>query len=179
MSGATTTIATHTLTGVPYGKYRFRISVADIVGNVSAVSERTFFIDQLNWTVSQDTVDIGDLIPGIQRNSAPSEFTITIQTVGAPFTLTLSGTTMIGQTTAIGHWTGALGYGYELYNTGYTNILSSLTSPATLATQGANIHPDGNKRIYTYRIQYGARIDEMTPAGNYQALAGLQIVASY
>ncbi len=146
---------------------------------MSAVSERIFFIDELNWTVSQDTVDIGDLTLSTQHNSAPSEFTITVETVGAPFTLTLSGTTLISQLSVIDHWTGSLGYGYEQYTTGYSDILSSILSPALLASQGANIHPDGNKRIYTYRIQYGARIDETTPAGDYQALAGLQIVAQY
>jgi hypothetical protein len=149
---------------VPYGKYRFRISVADIVGNTSATTEKIFFIDQLNWSISQDTVDIGDLTLATQHNSAPSEFTITIETVGAPFTLSLSGTTLVSHAAVIGHWTGALGYGYEQYNTGYSNILYSLTTPVTLATEPANIHPDGNKRIYTYRIQYGARIDETTLA---------------
>ena len=76
---------------MPYGKYRFRISVADIVGNTSATTEKIFFIDAIEWSVSQPSVDIGDIMGGIQKNSNPDEFVITVQTIGAPFALNMSG----------------------------------------------------------------------------------------
>jgi hypothetical protein len=67
------------------------VSVADIVGNRSLTTEKVFFIDAIEWSVSQPSVDIGSVLGGIQKNSNPDEFVITVQTVGAPFVLNMSG----------------------------------------------------------------------------------------
>lgn len=60
----------------------------------------------MSWNVSQPSVDIGDVTPGIQKNSSPDEFIITVETVGAPFTLTMSGAPLGYTGTIITHWTG-------------------------------------------------------------------------
>lgn len=111
----TTSISTHTFAGVPYGKYRFRFYVSDIAGNQNFI-ERIFYIDAIEWNVSQPSVDIGVIVGNIQKNSSPDEFVITVQTVGAPFRITLSGSELNSPDSLIPHWTGADGFGYEKYN---------------------------------------------------------------
>jgi len=66
--------------------------------------------------VSQPSVDIGKVVGNVQKNSSPDEFIITVQTVGAPFSLTLSGSELDSLGSIISHWTGVDGFGYEKYN---------------------------------------------------------------
>jgi hypothetical protein len=56
------------------------MNVPDISGNTSMI-ERIFYIDAIDWVVSQPTVAIGNISPLIGQYSAPSELTITVQTV--------------------------------------------------------------------------------------------------
>ncbi len=58
ISGATTTSTGRlTVVGLPFGKYRFDISVADTVGNI-AIQSMTYYIDAIDWSVSSDTYNI-------------------------------------------------------------------------------------------------------------------------
>jgi hypothetical protein len=45
------------ISGLPYGKYRFDISVSDNAGNVELRSY-TYFVDAIEWSVSSDQYDI-------------------------------------------------------------------------------------------------------------------------
>ena len=56
------------------------------------------------------------MVGNIQKNSSPDEFVITVQTVGAPFTLTLSGSELDSLGSIVSHWTGIDGFGYEKFN---------------------------------------------------------------
>lgn len=48
------------ITNLPYGKYRFDISIADSVGNV-ATQSYTYYVDAIEWTVSAPIYDIGSV----------------------------------------------------------------------------------------------------------------------
>lgn len=96
-----------------------------MVGNTS-VLERIFYIDALEWSASQPSVDIGNVVGNIQKNSSPDELVITVQTIGAPFMLTLSGSALGSLGSLVPHWSGGSGFGYEKYNGAYSGTLSSL-----------------------------------------------------
>ena len=180
-SGATTSTGTQTFAGVPYGKYRFRFTIADVVvpTNRSILTERIFYIDAIAWSVSQPSVDIGNVVSGIQKNSNPSEFIIMVQTVGAPFSLTMSGSELQYMGQLIPHWSAGSGYGYEQYVWAYSGTLSSLSGGVLIMNQWANIDINGNKNTYTYRIQYGTNVGAEQPAGDYIAPVSLQLVTNY
>ena len=58
ISGTTTTSTGRlAVVGLPFGKYRFDISVADTVGNI-ATQSMTYYIDAIDWSVSSDTYNI-------------------------------------------------------------------------------------------------------------------------
>ncbi len=105
----TTSITTSTgvwiFEGIPYGKYRYTVTVRDLRGNSSVVSN-DFYIDEIEWNISQPSVDIGTLPSGITKTSSPDELILTIQTVGAPFRVTMSGTSLQYASSSIPHWTG-------------------------------------------------------------------------
>ncbi len=102
----------HSLAGIPYGKYRFRTYVSDLAGNRNYI-ERIFYVDAIEWIVNQPSVDIGTVVWSVQKNSSPDEFIITVKTVGAGFSLTMSGSELAQSWSLIPHWTGLDGYGYE------------------------------------------------------------------
>ena len=56
------------------------MTVPDIAGNTSTI-ERIFYVDAIDWVISQPSVAIGNISPLIGQYSAPSELTITVQTV--------------------------------------------------------------------------------------------------
>ena len=88
LSGAATTSTGNlTIAGLPFGKYRFDISIADTAGNI-ATQSITYYIDAISWNISSDQYDIGTLTPGIQ-SFGTGEMIVTIQTVGAAFNLKL------------------------------------------------------------------------------------------
>jgi hypothetical protein len=43
----------------------------------------------------------------------------------------------------------------------------------------ANINENGDKNIYTYKIRYGTKIDEMQTAWQYTGTVNFQIWVSY
>jgi uncharacterized delta-60 repeat protein len=175
-----TSTTTYAFSWVPYGKYRYRLNVADIWWN-SSTYETTFYIDAIEWEIDQDIVDIGDIIPGIQKNSSPTdEITITVRTVWAWFNLAMSGTSFAsGSSPIVSHWTGTWGYGYEKYDGAYSGTLSNLSSWVILLTQWSSINTNGEKNIYTYRVQYGALVDMMQESGDYNGIVNFTLNLSY
>lgn len=77
-SAASTTMD---VTGLPFGRYRFDMSISDALGNTTTQSY-TYFIDAIEWTVSADTYNIGDMVP-LNNSFGTGELLITIRTVGA------------------------------------------------------------------------------------------------
>lgn len=87
ISSSTTSTGVFQITGLPSGKYRFDISVADSVGNIITQSY-IYYIDGISWSVSSDQYDIGTPTPEVQ-SFGTGEMIVTIQTVGAGFSLRL------------------------------------------------------------------------------------------
>ncbi len=87
---ATTSTGNLTVSGLPFGKYRFDILVADIAGNIQTQSV-VYYIDAIDWSISADTYDIGTLSPGPQIFGT-GEMVVTVRTVGAAFNLSMLAT---------------------------------------------------------------------------------------
>ncbi len=68
-----------TITNLPYGKYRFDISVSDNVGNITMQSY-TYFVDAIEWTIDSDIYNIGDIINNVTKFGT-GELVITVRTV--------------------------------------------------------------------------------------------------
>lgn len=77
----TTTTSTGNLriANLPFGKYRFDISIADTYGNVQTQSY-TYFIDAIEWTISSAEYDIGNIIANTQTFGTGT-MTVTVKTV--------------------------------------------------------------------------------------------------
>ena len=87
VTSASTTTGVLQLTNLPFGKYRFDISIADTVGNVQTQSY-TISIDSIIWTISAPTYSIGSAQTSIQTFGT-GELILTVQTVGAAFDLSM------------------------------------------------------------------------------------------
>jgi hypothetical protein len=108
LSGAATTSTGRlTVSGLPFGKYRFDISVTDTAGNTQTQSI-VYYIDAIDWSISSDTYDIGTLSPGPQIFGT-GEMIVTVRTVGAAFNLSMIGTnTLTKITETINYWNGTI-----------------------------------------------------------------------
>lgn len=79
----------------------------------------------------------------------------------------------------IEHWTGTGGYGYEVYGGGYADTLASISPSVTVATQIPSININGEKNVYTYRIQYGVLANAGMWAGDYMGMVSFGINLTY
>ena len=141
LSGAATTSTGRlTVSGLPFGKYRFDISVADTVGNI-AMQSVVYYIDAIDWSISSDTYDIGTLSPGPQIFGT-GEMIVTVRTVGAAFNLSMIGTnTLTRSAETINYWNGTLGWGYDQWDgSAYLGTIISTGTAGTLANQAASIN---------------------------------------
>ena len=87
VTSATTSTGVFALTSLPFGRYRFDISVADAVGNIATQSS-TIYIDAIEWTLSAPTYAIGNA-PLSTDTFGSGELILTVKTVGAGFDLTM------------------------------------------------------------------------------------------
>lgn len=96
LSGAATTSTGNlTVSGLPFGKYRFDILVSDNAGNTTLQSI-VYYIDDIEWSISADTYDIGTLISNIQAFGT-GEMIVTVKTVGVGYTLKMIGTNTLAK----------------------------------------------------------------------------------
>jgi hypothetical protein len=102
----TTATGTLQIANLPFGKYRFDVTVADTSGN-STTQSFTYFVDKVEWTISSDVYNIGDIVNTVQTFGT-GELVVTIKTVGAGFALSLSPNTSLltPPTTQISYWDG-------------------------------------------------------------------------
>lgn len=101
---------TMNVSGLPFGRYRFDMSISDALGNTTTQSY-TYFVDAIEWTVSADTYNIGN-IPTNVTTFGTGELTITVKTVGAGFTLTTLATSNFvnANSDIINYWNGTFGW---------------------------------------------------------------------
>mgnify|MGYP000897611575 CR=1 FL=1 len=83
------------IAGLPFGKYRFDISVADNAGNVQTKSY-TYFVDAIEWSVSSAIYDIGSIPSNVQVFGSGT-MTVTVKTVGAAFSVKVVGSNTLAK----------------------------------------------------------------------------------
>jgi hypothetical protein len=175
----TTSTGILNITNLPFGKYRFDIIIADNAWNITTQSY-TYFVDRVDWTIDSDVYNIWNIASNITQFWT-WELVITVQTVGAGFTLSTSPltnfTSSIGDT--IPYWNSIVGWWYDLWSGGFSWLLSSHSPNATLATQVQNINPNGERNTYTYRIKYGTRVDSMQAANDYLSTVRFHLNLTY
>ncbi|MBP9779159.1 hypothetical protein KBD33_00880 [Candidatus Gracilibacteria bacterium] len=175
----TTSTGLLNISNLPFGKYRFDIVIADNAGNVTTQSY-TYFVDRVDWTIDSDVYNIGNIVSNTTIFGT-GELVITVQTVGAGFSLSTSPltsfTSPLGDT--IPYWNSILGWGYDLWSGGFSGLLSSHSPNATLATQAQSINPNGERNTYTYRIKYGTRVDSMQAANDYLSTVRFHLNLTY
>ena len=91
-----------TLANLPFGKYRLDTQISDNAGNTTAI-QTIFYVDQLEWSISHDVHDIGDIRANTLKN-APGELVITVKTIGAPFRITMQQTQLQRSGFSIPFW---------------------------------------------------------------------------
>ncbi|MDD2693762.1 MAG: hypothetical protein PHY14_02420 [Candidatus Gracilibacteria bacterium] len=164
--GVTTHTGTFQIQNLPFGKYRFDLTVKDNNGNTSNQSV-TLFVDAVEWTISAPTYDIGGQQTDI-TGFGSGELLITVKTVGAGFDLTMQRTqdlTMENGTISV--WNETNGWGYDLYNMNYSGNLTAHGTSQTLASVSKSINQSGQKNTYIYRVKYGMKASIMSSPGDY------------
>ena len=76
---ATASTGNLTINNLPFGKYRFDISIADTSGNIKTQSF-TYFVDAIEWSISSAEYDIGNIIANTQTFGS-GNMTVTVKTV--------------------------------------------------------------------------------------------------
>jgi hypothetical protein len=111
----TSNTGSYTITGLPFGKYRFDRIVGD-VNNNTLTSSSTLYVDAIEWIVSTPSYDIGGQQTDVVGFGS-GELLITVRTIGAGFSLDMLRTQDLTLGTgSISVWDGTNGWGYELYN---------------------------------------------------------------
>lgn len=150
-------------------------TISDVVGN-QAQDVSNFYVDTPTMTVSTQNYSIGYLQAG-SLVTGGSQVTVTVQTIGAGFTLSLGGSgAMQAGSSQLAAWSGALSNGFGFTSTpsgsATTSVAFSPVSPTTLQTVAIGtgyLTGNGNLKTYTYTIQYGAKINSLQAAGVYDA----------
>lgn len=181
----TQTGALYPVTNAPFGKYRATFSIADSAGNTTQ-QIIDFTIDQISFTISGNTLDIGRLTAG-NLDLGTNELVITVTTVGAGFTLSQSKVSQMSATGGIQQiqdFDGSSGYGFDYAESGSGNTTSysgtiQPVNNLNIATYPVAIDPNGNRKTYIYRVKYGAKITAVQAAGNYSGMNDFDINWNY
>lgn len=80
----------------------------------------------------------------------------------------------------INYWNGTFGVGYDIWSGGaFGGTILSYSPNATLATISKNINQNGEKNTFTYRVKYGASVDFMQTAGEYDGSVSFGLTLDY
>ncbi len=172
----------YALQNLARGAYRATFGVSDAAGNASQTVS-TFFVDALELDISTVSADFGSVNAGTLAES--STVTVTVKTVGAPFSLRIGGNGKLQSADdEIAAWDGFLGFGYACESS--PSSLGTCDSQTAPFGSGTVIHasapsPDsnGNLKTFSYEIVFAARFDELTKAGSYVNSTEIGITASY
>jgi hypothetical protein len=167
ITSASTSTGILGLTGLPYGKYRFDISIADSVGNIQMQSY-TYYVDAIEWTISSPSYSIGNAPLG-STTFGTGELLLTVKTVGAGFDLTTLRTTDLTYITdviPVYSWSTGWWYDRDIW-AGYSGSITPHDTTQTIISVAKNINPNGAKNTFVYRLKYGINPSANTPAGDY------------
>ncbi|NUJ97685.1 hypothetical protein HGA92_02755 [Candidatus Gracilibacteria bacterium] len=161
-----------------YGKYRANFSIKDIVGNTRN-REIIFYVDEITWNISRPDIAINEA-KAFTHSFSDDEITLTIQTVGAGFSLYLKNNTppTNGTGNMIEDWDGTKGFGYDFAP--YTGSVQKINnSNIVLVSQNKNLNTNGEKNTYTYKIKLGAYTNYSHSSGNYNGELGFIFSSEY
>lgn len=164
---SSTTTGVLQVTGLPYGKYRFDISVADTLGNIQTQTY-TYYVDAAEWTLSAPNYDIGNALLS-QDTFGSGELILTVKTVWAGFDLTMIRTTdltYISDIIPVFSWSTGWWYDKNIWS-GYTGAITPHGTTQALISVPKNINTNGQKNTFTYRVKYGVNPPANVPAGDY------------
>jgi hypothetical protein len=170
------TQSTFSATSLSYGKYKASYTVYDRAWNPSSV-ETIFYVDEVEFSISSWSVDIGTLPWDISQFST-WELILTVKTVWAWFSLDMTKTTPFEYDYGtIWDWNGSAWFWYD--QDPYTSIIQTINSHTVIASQTGSINTNGSKNTYTYKLKYGALVDQNQLAWNYATNISFQIVYNY
>lgn len=159
----TLTWASYELNNIPLWKYKIRFTIADLAGN-EEISEFVFYRDTPELIVGSWSVDLGDLL--VNSDNFSEEVIITVKTIGAPFTLYMTGGQDLSYgITKINAWNGIDGFGYDQAT--YSWALSPVWSWQVIADEALNYNNSGALNNYTYQLKFWANPSADQPAGDY------------
>lgn len=181
-SGADAAQATYSLNSLASGGYRTTFTVRDAAGN-STQKVSAFYVDAFSMDVSTGSVSLGTLQAGVTGTSTP--LTVTVQTVGAPFVLSLSGGGLSSGAESVGVWNGANGYGFGCTVSGSAGAsvcdasVRAATGSVLESVSTASPDSNGNLKTYVYVVAFSANVDALTAAGNYSANHQVAVSVDY
>ena len=153
INNITTSSSWYSTNNLSFWKYRYIFSINDNEGN-SVTTTKIFYIDEPEFTVSDELIDIWE----INNTSASfsNTITLTVKTVGAWFNITMNTplSSLIYTPENIGAWNGSVWFWYDLAP--YSTNIAEIGTNEPVATQIKNINTNGNKNIYTYDLKLWA-----------------------
>ena len=172
-----TTSAVFPVSWLPYGKYKWVYSIEDTFWNIAS-QDIFFYVDQIEFTINQPSVNIGNLETGVTLFST-DEIIVTVKTVGVGFNVKMRQTSnMTTGLDDIPNWNGVLWFWYDAFP--YTSNISTIANPTTIATQAKSINTNGDKNTYTYKLKYGSLIqDPLQVWWDYSANLAFDISLDY
>jgi uncharacterized delta-60 repeat protein len=168
ITSATTSTWAFQVNNLPFGRYRFDFLISDILGNTTTVSY-TYYVDEIEWSVSSPIYSQGN-IPYGTDTFGTGEVLLTVRTVWAWFNLTLLRNTDLsysGETISV--YDGTHGWWYDKdIGSGYASTITAHDTSQVLVTTSKNIHVNGFKNTFVYRVKFWTNLDADGLAGDYQ-----------
>lgn len=125
-----------------------------------------FYIDEPEFTISTDTIDIW--VVDTFNPKFSDSVTVTVKTVWAWFDVSMNTTTLPSYYwDDISSWNGITGYWYDLWPT-YSWGISPMWINQNIASQTGSININGNKNIYIYELKLGSFVDTFQVWGDYE-----------
>lgn len=174
----TSTGASYPVADLPYGKYKAVFTITDNFGNMTTSEDIIFYVDEIVWNISQASVDVGTVNSSTGTFSS-DELIVTVETVWAGFDIVMRKTTAMNSAggDTLSDWDSLVGFWYDLFP--YSLAISSVAPNPTIATEAMAINSNGDKNVYTYKIKYGALIEEQQQAWIYSTNIAFDISLDY
>jgi hypothetical protein len=109
-----------------------------------------------------------------------NEATITVKTLWAGFTLNMNKSgnfTYSG--TDIADWDGNHGFWFEKYDSGYSEIITSMGTSVLIQAESQNINTSWELNTYTYKVKYGAKVGSTQAAWVYTIQPDFSLLLNY
>ena len=150
---------------IPFGRYEMDFEISDLNRNTTSTWV-IFYIDEPSFSISTWTIDIGTISP--LSTSFSDQFSITVETVGAPFDIFINTPTpsLWNAGEIISAWNGIIWFWYE--GVPLSNSLLIIGVNEVINSQNGTINTNGEKNSYTIDLRLGALIEEYQAWWDYE-----------